>query len=382
MALAARVDGEDAGAQEILWLGGDALERVAGTWRELWLRTSPRPPMLEYEWVLEWWRQHRRLGQPFIVERRVGGRTVGLAPLYVRRRSATINGWLRTVCFLGTGEAEGEEVFGSHLGWLGEDPAAVTGAVARALTRHRSGWDRLWLCNLGPGEETARGLREALRPLVAEVDATYVRNYRARGRDLTEYVETFEPGKHRRELRRVLRAGQAIGARWVRAADLPQARAMFAELIRLHRRQWCERGGRGACASARFRRFHERMLEHYARAGRLWVVGLRARGRWLALHYDIEAGDTLYAYLAGIDPAAGREVAAGKLILLRLFGEAWRAGLRTVELFGGNDEYKRRLTNDTVVTVTLEALAAGAAPRVFRNLRRLKRLALERIGGL
>src|SRR4051812_29021977 len=109
---------------DVLLTDDDALDRIGEMWTELWARTLPVPPMLELGWIREWWRLHRQEGQLFMVlvldERR---RPLGLAPLYRRLDPLTPRTWLRTLCLLGTGERERDEVTGEYTTWLGAPEA-------------------------------------------------------------------------------------------------------------------------------------------------------------------------------------------------------------------------------------------------------------------
>ena len=160
----------------------------------------------------------------------------------------------------------------------------------------------------------------------------------------------------------------------VEAQTADEALSMFDDLVRLHQAHWEARGEPGACSSSSFRDFHRRMLRHYATRGRLWVFGLKHEDRWIALHYDIEAGDTLYYYLSAIDPRASSKLSPGNLILLRAVELAARRGLARIDLMAGDYEFKRHLSNDVAEMMTLEALGRSAAGRLWRGMRDARRL--------
>jgi len=146
---------------------GAELDRLEGVWRELWARTRPVPPMLEWSWVRTWWSMHAGEGELMIVlVQDESGRPLGLAPLYLRDEGLKDpRRCLRTVQFLGTGERERDEVTGEYTSWLAapEDLPAVTEAVAAELGRRRSDWDRLRLERMSPQSDIVDKLGTALR---------------------------------------------------------------------------------------------------------------------------------------------------------------------------------------------------------------------------
>lgn len=332
--------------------------------------------MLELEWVQQWWRLHRAEGRPFVLVARDERGVVGIAPLYIRQRERSLAGALRAVMFLGTGEPELEEVCGENAGWLCApgDRELVTRLVARALRQHSGRWDRLDLRYVGPDTGPAVELAKQLGGGLVETCCAEWLSSRVRVAPIDEYVAAVESRSRRGRFRKLLRQADAAGLELVRASSVDEALDMFDQLVRLHQGYWEGRDEPGACSSPRFREFHRRMIRHYADSDRLWLLGLRTRdGRWAALHYDIEAGDTLYYYLSGIDYAAASKLSPGNLILLHSIDQAATAGLRVLDLMVGDADFKRQLANDATTLVSVDALAPGIVPQAWRGLRNLGR---------
>lgn len=356
-----------------------AIDSLRSDWWRLWAAARSPLPMLEFEWVREWWGQQGHNGTLFIVVAYRDGELIGLAPLYVRRRGHGLREMLRTVHFLGTGEAETEEVCGENLGWLAS-PAnvpLVTDAVADALLRERATWDRIVLPYMGPETRAAFDLQQRLAPALLESSVVAHRSRIINVSPLDDYLHAIDSASRRARFRRWLRRGEAAGVQLLEAQTVDEALSMFEELVRLHQANWEARGEPGACSSPAFRGFHRRMLRHYAACGRLWVFGLKLDDRWIALHYDIEAGDTLYYYLSAIDPRASSKLSPGNLILLRSVELAARRGLARIDLMAGDYEFKRHLSNDVAETVTFDALQRSAAGRVWRGMRDARRFVLR-----
>ena len=301
---------------------------------------------------------------------------LGIAPLYVRRRGRSLTRSLRAVMFLGTGEPEQEEVCGEANGWLcaPEHVGAVSSAVAAALRAHARGWERVELRHFGSPTSDVEAVVGRLRPVLADAATRTFATRRAVVASLPEFVGC-QPSRTRRErFRRLLRRADEAGVRLVRAATAGQALSMFDELVALHQRSWRARGQPGACGSRVFREFHRRVIAREGAAGRLWLFGLRlADGRWAGLHYDIVAGDTLYYYLSGIDYEAAGHLSPGKLLLLHAIDMAAGAGLRRLDLMGGDYRFKRELATEAAHTVTFEGVSRSPLPRAWQTLRRLKR---------
>ncbi len=333
--------------------------------------------MLELEWVRKWWARHGHMGDALVVGVYEDDELIGLAPLYVRHRGRGLRGMLRTVHFIGTGEPEIEEVCGENLGWLAVEGAVpvVTDAVARVLLRHRAAWDRIALQCMGPETPPAVDLQNRLRPALLESSVVSHRNSVVNVSRLDDYLGGLDSSSRRARFRRWLRRGEQANVEVVKAQTAEEALRMFDELVRLHQSHWEGRGEPGACSSASFRDFHRAMIRHYAASGRLWVFGLKHEDRWIALHYDIEAGDTLYYYLSGIDPQSSPKLSPGNLILLHAVDLAARCGLERLDLMAGDYAFKRHLSNDAGEMVTLEGLGKSAIGRVWRRVRDARRLA-------
>jgi CelD/BcsL family acetyltransferase involved in cellulose biosynthesis len=374
---------------------GTQLDRLEGVWRELWARTRPIPPMLEWSWARTWWALHAGEGQLMLVlVEDDAGRPVGLAPLYLRDEGLKDpRRCLRTVQFLGTGEREEDEVTGEYTCWLAapEDVPAVTAAVIAELTRRRNDWDRLRLERMSPAGGVADQLEAALRADALHVDRSSVATFRSPVARLDTYLTALPSANFRHRCRRAVKEGRALGVELVRAGSRAEAEPMFRALIDLHQRRWQERGKPGAFASEVFASFQQRMLDRYFPAGdgvateHAWLVGLRRPPvgdsgdgpRWLAVRLLLRAGDTLYDYLSGVDTGTddGVPVALAPGLLLHLFTiDACAAeGLAVYDLMCGDYDYKRKLALEEDSLPTLDLFARGVRSRLWLTARDIGR---------
>jgi len=371
-----RVDESLAGEVRMRVLRGTGdLDEVEHIYRDLWSQTEVLPPTLDFDWVRAWWNLHHENGRLFIVVLQRDGQPLALAPLYTRYREASGRGLLRTVYFLGTGENDADEVFGTNTGWLGaaEHHAELTTAVAAALRTQRAEWDRLWLMNMAPDVGLAEALPRALGTTLATTEQRTSCNWVI---DLPESLDDFiagvAKGKTRTNLRRVLRKAHSEGLEYEWITAVEPALAAFEELAELHSRQWQARGKPGACASATFCAFQREMLARYARQERLWLLRVTYQGRPVVVRYDIAAGRMLYAYITGVDPELS-EFNGGTLSLLKAIERATALGFEGLDMLSGNYGYKHRVATRQMPVATLEAYGRTPAARTWLALRTLRR---------
>jgi CelD/BcsL family acetyltransferase involved in cellulose biosynthesis len=93
-----------------------ALAALRDEWHALLMQSGGAEVFQTHEWMSTWWEvfgdQDREL---FVVTVRQGGRLVGLAPFLIRRIGRWSRAQVRRLEFLGTGEAEEDEVCSDFL---------------------------------------------------------------------------------------------------------------------------------------------------------------------------------------------------------------------------------------------------------------------------
>ena len=363
-------------------MAGEPIDQVADVWRVLWQRTQPRPPMLEFTWIQNWWRLHHNEGQPLIIlvvddERR----PIGLAPLYRRTQPLLSGQWLRTVHFLGTGERERDEVLGEYNTWLGA-PATmslVTRQVAVALARCSDLWDRARLERL----RGDAGIHEQLPACLGEAahlwETSATPTFRSPVMPLDDYIAALPSANFRHRCRRALKATRAMGLELVRAETAAQRELLCAALRRLHQQRWSARGEPGAFASPVFTEFHQTMLEADGGADHHWLVGLQGGdGELMAVRYCLRAGDHLYDYVSGVDTTAPTALAPGLSLHLLTIEACVDAGVRVYDLMGGNYQYKHHLALEHDEMRTIDIFSRNARARLWLAARDLRRQLVPR----
>jgi hypothetical protein len=147
------------------------------------------------------------------------------------------------------------------------------------------------------------------------------------------------------------RARRAFGPRELEldvAADWPQARAIFDELIFLHERTWRARGQVGAFGDPWFLRFHERLIDTRFRTGELQLLRLRAGTTTIGCLYNLIANGRVMFYQSGLGAFTDPHVKAGYLCHAAAVEHAARAGHAVYDLLGGVARYKQCLATDHV----------------------------------
>jgi CelD/BcsL family acetyltransferase involved in cellulose biosynthesis len=368
---------EGASMRSVLLTEVDSLDRIGAIWTELWERTQPLPPTLELEWVRQWWRLHGAEGQlQILLVMNDDRQALGIAPLYRRHDRGGPRRYLRSLHLLGTGEREADEVTGEYTSWLcaPEAMAQVSAEVAAHLLKQMTpGWDLLRLEKLRPEAAIHEHLPRLLARGMAASATSEHACFRSPALPLEQYLAALPSASFRHRCRRALRAGRDAGVELVRGREPGEVAGMFAALRSLHQQRWTGRGLPGAFASDVFNRFHDGLLEPYRRDEKMWMMGLRRQGQWLAVRYLLRAGDTLYDYLSGVDTATETALAPGLLLHLLSIDAAATAGIRTYDLMAGDQEYKRRLALEESALPTLELHARTMRARLWLAAREMRR---------
>jgi CelD/BcsL family acetyltransferase involved in cellulose biosynthesis len=293
-----------------------ALERFAPEWRALWRRVAQATPFQSPHWLLPWWDAFGT-GAPVVLTVRADGDLVGILPLYRRDEAG-----YRKLLPIGISLSDYIDALVDRA-----IPAAADALLAAVAAI--DGWDECHLPGLPPG---AALLDVAAPPGIAD----------SRRQDETCLfvpLPPLLPRKKRQNLRRALRATQAVGRVYtarVAAAEVPAA---MDALFRLHGMRWQRRGEAGVCADAAVRRFHRAAAQRLAAAGWLRLYTLRLDEATVAVLYGFAANGIGYAYLCGFDPdCAGLGV--GTQLLAYAIDEAAREGMREFHFLRGGEAHK------------------------------------------
>ncbi len=172
--------------------------------------------------------------------------------------------------------------------------------VASALQQYlqKDSWDELMLDGFELHEETEDLCQGAYQQQVTQKPCCYV-DLAAMRRDGVTYEKVLSQ-KARKQIRRCIRQYEATGAISLeRANNVPEALRFLEELIDLHQKSWVSRGKAGAFSSAKFRSFHQKMVEWAFPEGYIELVRVLVGGQAIGVLYSFLHEGRIYFYQCG-----------------------------------------------------------------------------------
>jgi CelD/BcsL family acetyltransferase involved in cellulose biosynthesis len=350
-------------------------------WRELLGRSAQDQPTLAPEWVLPWCRVYAKVLTIHVGVVRSEGRMVGLAPFVVRRRRHRRVFNERCLELVGTGEAQADEVLSEYVGVMAERglEEGVAAALARAVAQGRFGQvDALRIPAMNGEDLMAAALRGALRDQGwrAELSPWAAAPYAVLPGTWEAFLEGL-PGRRRQRVRR----SERVLEEW--AGEPPRLRVALDSatleegqrvLEQLHRERWLSAGHGGAFVSAAFSRFHSEVMPAFLSRGGLDLLWLEAKGRPIAVLYNLVWGNKVYHYQSGRSVDLPRPLKPGLAIHAQAIRRSIDLGRREYDFLGEDHRYKRELSSQTRPLIVLEALRPGA--------RHALRLLVDRAAGV
>jgi CelD/BcsL family acetyltransferase involved in cellulose biosynthesis len=274
----------------------EGLETLRPQWAELYRRCPRATPFQSPQWLLPWMRHLFQGGDIVTLAMRDDHELIGLAPLFC---------WgigHRTVSFLGAGVSD----YGDLLFVPGRERECAA-AAWDFLTTHYDHWD---LQEVRSGSALLEGQRAeecSVCPVLA----------------FNTYPETMD-----RKQRTDLRRAQNKVAHCSECAFTSNIDDFF----RLHEARW---GALEPC----IRRFHTEAAARFHASKNLRLALLRIEGTPAAAIYAFAAGQTLYCYLSGFDPACAK-LSPGAVLLAWLIEQAMREGLTEIDFLRQPEAYK------------------------------------------
>lgn len=326
------------------------IEQLASL-REQWRLLDSGVPFRGWEWLGPCWRHLGGAlgGDLYTLACFDGDALVAIAPWYRQRTPLG-----RVVRALGDGA-----ICSDYLGVpcaAGRAPE-VAEALARYLTaaRRPAGWDLLRLEGQDPADPVLTALCTLLRArehavteqpgprcwritLPCPTGPAGVAGAQDVQRRWDQYLGTLSRS-HRSQTRRIERRCQALSATLHVVRTASELGPAFDLLVSLHQRRRNQLGDRGLFASPQVRQFHREAAELLLRAGRLWLAWLEVAGQPVAAQYGALAGQTLYVYQSGLEPAA-LEVEPGRMMLVASLRHALTQNLQGFDLLRGDEPYK------------------------------------------
>ena len=193
-----------------------------------------------------------------------------------------------------------------------------------------------------------------------------------------DYLAALSPNT-RYQIRRAMRRQQARHhgrpLRAEAATTEAQALAWLHAMIALHQDTWRRRGQPGAFAEPFVRRFHEELVRRALAAGMLQLLRIAPDGGGppLGYLYNFRVRGWVHAYQSGFDYAsADAQDKPGLVCHAIAIQQALEAGDSVYDFLAGDDRYKRSLANAEVPLVWTELVPRwsplGLAARLRRGL--------------
>jgi CelD/BcsL family acetyltransferase involved in cellulose biosynthesis len=191
--------------------------------------------------------------------------------------------------------------------------------------------------------------------------------------------------KFRKEIGRLWRRLEERGEAHVVYEDgSERLEELLADGFRLEGSGWKEEAGTAIRSDPAVERFYTEVARWAAERGWLRLAFLRLDGRALAFDMCLEHGGAFYVLKGGFD-VAERRLGPGTLLTHHGIERAFERGLRSYELLGQADDYKRSWTALTRERIRFQAFprsAAGVAEYVaWRHGRPLAKRIQERRAG-
>lgn len=329
-------------------------ERTQQIWTELAAVTSPPPPyFLQWAWIENWLVTLPPSTALKLVVLTEGD--VAVAAWFLGERLAMHGGVIpvRTRFFNTTGDPEFDELTIEHNRWLARPGANITiGDIVAALG---DGWDELALPLLAGDPTSVEPPWPTRFTQVARVSSHFVDLAKVRAAKGGDYLELLAKDC-RAQIRRSERLYAERGPIVVEvASDLTQARAIFDELVELHRACWARRGGTGAFTPYMLR-FHTRLIDERFASGEIQLIRVRAGDHTIGCLYNFVRDRDVAFYQCGFAYEQDNRLKPGLVCHARAIRYCADAGLHLYDFLAGEARYKRSLATDATTLVSCTVL--------------------------
>jgi CelD/BcsL family acetyltransferase involved in cellulose biosynthesis len=313
--------------------------RAEAIWRDL--ERAARPAyFLTWGWIENWLAMLPREDAPALAVIHRGGEIAGAC--FLGRRTVLRHHVLpsRALFVNATGVEHQDELCIEHNGLLG--PGCSLGELIELLP---DDWDELFLPAVDLDAFRELRVPDGYRARIARTcPAPFVDL--ARVRAAGDYLAVVSANT-RAQIRR---ARRRLGACELEvAAALPDALALYDELIALHTACWRARGQPGAFADPWFERFHRRLIEQRFAHGEIMLARLRAGndGATVGCLYNLISGGRVLFYQSGLASFAEPTVKPGLVCHAAAIARCAEDGHAVYDLLGGAGRYKAQLATGT-----------------------------------
>ena len=335
-------------------------------WDALLARSRADSFFLRHAWLSAWWRRFGGARKLAVLELLCADETVGFAPLCISKKSAHGLLPLREVGFLGR-----EKVTGDYLDLIaapGMEEEILDATLGHLLER-RGEWDLLRLSDLPEGCATAMRLARLAdaRALTLAPVPGQTCPYLPLPTSWEAFLQKSCSANLRSNLRRREKKLAGMGARFVDRSREGTADALEA-LFALHGARWSEMKGRtGNFVDDRVRAFHQELAPTLAREGALGLWTVEVGDRAVAAIYGFKHRGKFLYYQAGFDPTWA-DHGVGLALMGHAIKRCIEGGIGEFDYLRGEEDYKRRWTNQSRRTVAFAVLPPGLKAFAWRAL--------------
>lgn len=244
----------------------------------------------------------------------------------------------------GENESDGTAIEYNRLMCLPGHEQGVSSSLHQYL--QQKSWDELILSGIERQAGAQQLQDEAFRVQTDERSCLYIDLAALRNKDVT-YESTLSANA-RQQIRRSIRLYEesAGPVSLQQAATQGEAFCFFNELIALHQKSWQAKGEAGAFSSAKFRKFHERLIERTFCENRVHLLRVVAGDQVIGVLYNFYYGGRVYFYQSGFMYQDDKRMKPG-LVTHYFAINHYRALPDALEydLLAGDSQYKRSLAN-------------------------------------
>jgi CelD/BcsL family acetyltransferase involved in cellulose biosynthesis len=332
-------------------------------WNQL-LEQSPDPNIfLTWEWLYTWWEFYSSRYQLYILlVLDQNDNPLGIVPLCSTYFSPLK---LNTLKFLGT-----EEVCPDHLDFIskkGEEEKLIQ-IFLQYLESNSTEWDLIDLTDLREDSLSLPFILNWVKgknyPYISE--HWTVCPYAV----LSNNWELFLNGlsaNARKDIRRQLRLfEESKDVRHSIVKNKNEVRPAREKLFHLHTKRWTSLGEEGVFQRERFNQFHQKISEVFFGKGWLLLSSLSTTHRNIAIHYDYQFSNKIYAYQSGFDPE-WENFSAGTVSLALIIRQAISRGIKEFDFLRGDAPYKYKWTDKERVNLQIRIWNKNLKSSLCRN---------------
>lgn len=310
-------------------------------WVKLTSKDSKSNLFLDFEWLYSWWTTFATANDKLHIITVHNKSLIAIVPLYIKNDN--------TIRFLGTGEAEEEEVATEYLDVIS---ISQDESILQHIVEHLLDMSQQLNCNI----EFNNYLQSSRVSKVASyLSPFFFKQHQEVGlRYLVQlpcsheaYLSMLSPSFAKKLKRNNRKLFNKLGGVFSKVSTHDELHSAFEKLIDLHQSRWSRKSKPGAFTSKKFNEFHTRYSKLMLENKRLSLFVLRSNNEILAVNYSIDFKNTRYFYQIGINDSFQPNISPGNLIHHEAIKHAIDNGMAAYDFMKGqvNNSYKNSFAN-------------------------------------